>query len=145
MFVSRGALEREKEHVEGFAPEVAWVTHSGSSELQEPVAIRPTSETIMYPGTHFARVLTKPTPDGSVDTATSRSVSTSGRTWFAGSSSIPPPSSEPANSSGRCVLTVSLTRRRATAPSPRRRRQSRRCWRSSTITLAPTRSCSLCR
>ena len=54
MFVSRGALEREKEHVEGFAPEVAWVTHSGSSELQEPVAIRPTSETIMYPGTHFA-------------------------------------------------------------------------------------------
>ena len=50
MFVSRGALEKEKEHVEGFAPEVAWVTRSGSSELQEPVAIRPTSETIMYPG-----------------------------------------------------------------------------------------------
>lgn len=50
MFVARGALEREKEHVEGFAPEVAWVTRSGSSELQEPVAIRPTSETIMYPG-----------------------------------------------------------------------------------------------
>ena len=49
MFVSRGALEKEKEHVEGFAPEVAWVTRSGSSELQEPVAIRPTSETIMYP------------------------------------------------------------------------------------------------
>ena len=36
--------------MEGFAPEVAWVTRSGSSELQEPVAIRPTSETIMYPG-----------------------------------------------------------------------------------------------
>lgn len=50
MFVSRGALEKEKEHVEGFAPEVAWVTRNGSSELQEPVAIRPTSETIIYPG-----------------------------------------------------------------------------------------------
>ncbi|KAK8825118.1 hypothetical protein WA556_006406 [Blastocystis sp. ATCC 50177/Nand II] len=49
LFVSRGALEKEKEHVEGFAPEVAWVTRNGSSELQEPVAIRPTSETIIYP------------------------------------------------------------------------------------------------
>lgn len=46
-------MEKEKEHVEGFAPEVAWVTRSGSSELQEPVAIRPTSETIMYPGIPF--------------------------------------------------------------------------------------------
>ena len=36
MFVSRGALEKEKEHVEGFAPEVAWVTRNGSSELQSP-------------------------------------------------------------------------------------------------------------
>ena len=35
--------------MEGFAPEVAWVTHSGTSELQVPIAIRPTSETIMYP------------------------------------------------------------------------------------------------
>ena len=33
MFVSKGALEREKEHVEGFAPEVAWVTKSGESDL----------------------------------------------------------------------------------------------------------------
>lgn len=33
----------------GFAPEVAWVTKSGQSQLSEPVAIRPTSETIMYP------------------------------------------------------------------------------------------------
>ena len=58
MFVSRGALEKEKEHVEGFAPEVAWVTRSGSSELQEPVAIRPTSETIMYPGSFPVSPLT---------------------------------------------------------------------------------------
>lgn len=49
MFVSSKVLEREKDHVEGFAPEVAWVTRAGSSELEEPVAIRPTSETVMYP------------------------------------------------------------------------------------------------
>eukprot|EP00005_Dracoamoeba_jomungandri_P004037 CAMPEP_0174251072 /NCGR_PEP_ID=MMETSP0439-20130205/1022_1 /TAXON_ID=0 /ORGANISM="Stereomyxa ramosa, Strain Chinc5" /LENGTH=667 /DNA_ID=CAMNT_0015331303 /DNA_START=33 /DNA_END=2033 /DNA_ORIENTATION=+ len=49
LLVSKGALEQEKNHIEGFAPEVAWVTRSGQSELPEPVAIRPTSETIMYP------------------------------------------------------------------------------------------------
>jgi prolyl-tRNA synthetase len=49
MFVSAKALEREKDHVEGFAPEVAWVTKAGSSDLSEPIAIRPTSETVMYP------------------------------------------------------------------------------------------------
>lgn len=53
MFVSRAALEREKEHIADFAPEVAWVTKSGQSELAEPIAIRPTSETVMYPT--FAR------------------------------------------------------------------------------------------
>lgn len=49
MFVSKKALEKEKDHLEGFSPEVAWVTRSGQSELEEPIAIRPTSETIMYP------------------------------------------------------------------------------------------------
>jgi len=49
MFVSQSALEREKEHIADFAPEVAWVTKSGQSELAEPIAIRPTSETVMYP------------------------------------------------------------------------------------------------
>ncbi|XP_047522099.1 bifunctional glutamate/proline--tRNA ligase isoform X5 [Pieris napi] len=49
MFVSKAALEREKTHIADFAPEVAWVTHSGSSELAEHIAIRPTSETVMYP------------------------------------------------------------------------------------------------
>jgi len=48
LFVSKSALETEKEHVAGFAPEVAWVTKSGESDLAEPIAIRPTSETIMY-------------------------------------------------------------------------------------------------
>ncbi|KAK5648583.1 hypothetical protein RI129_003475 [Pyrocoelia pectoralis] len=49
IFVSRAALEKEKTHIEDFSPEVAWVTKSGDSELAEPVAVRPTSETVMYP------------------------------------------------------------------------------------------------
>ena len=48
-FVSQAALEREKEHIADFAPEVAWVTKSGDTDLAEPIAIRPTSETVMYP------------------------------------------------------------------------------------------------
>jgi len=47
MFVSQERLEKEKDHVEGFAPEVAWVTRSGDGELARPIAVRPTSETIM--------------------------------------------------------------------------------------------------
>jgi prolyl-tRNA synthetase len=49
LFVSKEALEREKDHIEGFSPEVAWVTRAGQSDLAAPIAIRPTSETIMYP------------------------------------------------------------------------------------------------
>lgn len=49
LFISQQALQKEKDHVEGFAPEVAWVTRSGSTEMAEPIAVRPTSETIMYP------------------------------------------------------------------------------------------------
>lgn len=49
LFITKGALEREADHVEGFAAEVAWVTKSGKTDLQEPLAIRPTSETAMYP------------------------------------------------------------------------------------------------
>lgn len=49
MFVSSDVLEREKAHIEGFAPEVAWVTRAGQNDLEKPVAIRPTSETVMYP------------------------------------------------------------------------------------------------
>eukprot|EP00535_Pseudo-nitzschia_heimii_P006702 CAMPEP_0197180824 /NCGR_PEP_ID=MMETSP1423-20130617/5295_1 /TAXON_ID=476441 /ORGANISM="Pseudo-nitzschia heimii, Strain UNC1101" /LENGTH=912 /DNA_ID=CAMNT_0042630953 /DNA_START=83 /DNA_END=2821 /DNA_ORIENTATION=- len=49
LFVSQDRLEKEKDHVEGFAPEVAWVTKSGDGELAKQIAIRPTSETIMYP------------------------------------------------------------------------------------------------
>ncbi|KAL2943086.1 Proline--tRNA ligase cytoplasmic [Bienertia sinuspersici] len=49
LFVSPGVLQKEKDHIEGFAPEVAWVTKSGESDLEVPIAIRPTSETVMYP------------------------------------------------------------------------------------------------
>jgi len=49
MFVSQSALQKEKDHIEDFAPEVAWVTKAGSTDLVEPIAIRPTSETVMYP------------------------------------------------------------------------------------------------
>jgi prolyl-tRNA synthetase len=47
LFVPRSLLEREKAHVEGFDPQVAWVTHAGGEELNEWLAIRPTSETII--------------------------------------------------------------------------------------------------
>jgi prolyl-tRNA synthetase len=46
LFVPESFLRKEAKHVEGFAPEVAWVTHAGGEELQERLAIRPTSETI---------------------------------------------------------------------------------------------------
>lgn len=46
MFISEGLLNKEKDHVEGFAPEVAWVTHGGENELQERLCVRPTSETL---------------------------------------------------------------------------------------------------
>lgn len=46
MFIPEGLLQKEKDHVEGFAPEVAWVTHGGLNELQERMCVRPTSETL---------------------------------------------------------------------------------------------------
>ncbi len=46
LLIPEGLLQKEKDHVEGFAPEVAWVTHGGLSELQEKMCVRPTSETL---------------------------------------------------------------------------------------------------
>ena len=46
MFIPESLLEREKDHVEGFAPEVAWVTYGGLNPLQERMCVRPTSETL---------------------------------------------------------------------------------------------------
>jgi prolyl-tRNA synthetase len=48
LFIPLRLLEREKEHVEGFAPEFAMVTHAGGEELGEPLVVRPTSETIIW-------------------------------------------------------------------------------------------------
>lgn len=53
LLIPRSFLEKEAEHVEGFAPELAWVTRGGGEELEEPLAIRPTSETII--GQSFAK------------------------------------------------------------------------------------------
>ncbi|MFW6153026.1 MAG: aminoacyl--tRNA ligase-related protein, partial [Halobacteriota archaeon] len=49
LFIPESYLEREKEILEGFDPEVAWVTHGGTEELDEPLAVRPTSESIIAP------------------------------------------------------------------------------------------------
>ena len=48
IFIPERLLKKEQEHVKGFSPEVAWVTHAGDSKLEERLAIRPTSETLMY-------------------------------------------------------------------------------------------------
>lgn len=46
MFIPESLLQKEKDHIEGFAPEVAWVTHGGETELTERLCVRPTSETL---------------------------------------------------------------------------------------------------
>ena len=46
LFIPEKLLEKEKDHVEGFAPEVAWVTHGGNEKLSERLCVRPTSETL---------------------------------------------------------------------------------------------------
>ncbi len=48
LFIPESLFQREEEHVEGFTPEVAWVTEAGSQKLRERLAVRPTSETIIY-------------------------------------------------------------------------------------------------
>ncbi len=47
LLIPESLLNKEKDHVEGFAPEVAWVTHGGNKRLEERLCIRPTSETII--------------------------------------------------------------------------------------------------
>jgi len=48
LLIPEHLLTKEEDHVEGFTPEVAWVTHAGETELPERLAVRPTSETVMY-------------------------------------------------------------------------------------------------
>ena len=55
MFIPESLLEKEKDHVEGFAPEVAWVTHGGSEKLEERLCVRPTSETLFCE--HYKQII----------------------------------------------------------------------------------------
>lgn len=55
MFIPESLLQKEKDHVEGFAPEVAWVTMGGNEQLEERLCVRPTSETLFCD--HYARVI----------------------------------------------------------------------------------------
>lgn len=55
MFIPEGLLQKEKDHVKGFAPEVAWVTHGGEEKLTERLCVRPTSETLFCE--HYANII----------------------------------------------------------------------------------------
>lgn len=55
MFIPESLLNKEKDHVEGFAPEVAWVTHGGDEKLSERLCVRPTSETLFCE--HYANII----------------------------------------------------------------------------------------
>ncbi|MBQ9757388.1 MAG: proline--tRNA ligase [Clostridia bacterium] len=55
MFIPESLLQKEKDHVEGFSPEVAWVTHGGAEKLEERLCVRPTSETLFCD--HYANII----------------------------------------------------------------------------------------
>ncbi|MBQ2862268.1 MAG: proline--tRNA ligase, partial [Oscillospiraceae bacterium] len=55
MFIPESLLQKEKDHIEGFAPEVAWITMGGGEQLQERMCVRPTSETLFCD--HYAHVI----------------------------------------------------------------------------------------
>ncbi|MFL0269865.1 proline--tRNA ligase [Candidatus Clostridium radicumherbarum] len=55
MFIPESLLQKEADHVEGFAPEVAWVTHGGNQELTERLCVRPTSETLFCD--HYSKII----------------------------------------------------------------------------------------
>jgi prolyl-tRNA synthetase len=55
MFIPESLLQKEKDHVEGFAPEVAWVTHGGTEKLAERLCVRPTSETLFCD--HYSNII----------------------------------------------------------------------------------------
>ena len=55
MFIPESLLQLEKDHVKGFAPEVAWVTHGGNNKLEERMCVRPTSETLFCE--HFKKII----------------------------------------------------------------------------------------
>lgn len=55
LFIPESLLQKEKDHIEGFAPEVAWVTHGGEDELAERLCVRPTSEVLF--GEHYKNII----------------------------------------------------------------------------------------
>ncbi|MDE5853694.1 MAG: proline--tRNA ligase [Ruminococcus sp.] len=55
LFIPESLLQKEKDHVEGFAPEVAWVTHGGSEKLEDRLCVRPTSETLFCE--HYSNII----------------------------------------------------------------------------------------
>ncbi len=55
LFIPESLLQKEADHVEGFAPECAWVTHGGSEKLEERLCVRPTSETLFCE--HYAKIV----------------------------------------------------------------------------------------
>lgn len=55
MFIPESLLQKEKDHVKGFAPEVAWVTYGGDTQLQERICVRPTSETLFCE--HYSNII----------------------------------------------------------------------------------------
>ena len=108
MFIPESLLQKEKDHVEGFAPEVAWVTHGGLEPLQERLCVRPTSETLSVTCTQ----------ETSSPTGICRKYTTSGVLWYAGRRQHVH-SSVPGSSYGR----------RATPPMPLQRKQRREPFR----------------
>ena len=109
MFIPESLLQKEKDHVEGFAPEVAWVTHGGLEKLQERLCVRPTSETLfcdLYPGISSL-------------TGICPRVIISGAPW-SGGRRRPAPSCAPENSCGRRAIRL--------MPRPKwRRKEPSRC------------------
>ncbi|MCP3740209.1 proline--tRNA ligase [Rossellomorea sp. BNER] len=55
LFIPESLLQKEKDHIKGFAPEVAWITHGGEEELEERLCVRPTSEVLF--GEHFKHII----------------------------------------------------------------------------------------
>lgn len=55
MFIPESLLQKEKDHIEGFAPEVAWVTHGGEEKLADKLCVRPTSETLFCE--HYSNII----------------------------------------------------------------------------------------
>ena len=101
MLIPESLLQKEKDHVEGFAPECAWVTYGGSDPLEERYCIRPTSETLFCE--HYKNVIHS--------TGTCPSSTTSGAPSSAGRKP-PAPSSATGSSCGRRATPCTPTPRR---------------------------------